>query len=494
MEFIGLLGLIGLFGLVARSDVRKKIEELRKEFSRKVNQSDELEKRVAKSEKNLDSVERDVNRINSTLQNFATTDALDKLNRRVESDLAEMKVNPPRDRKVADSLTQLNENFKTLQDDVKNFKTTADELKATNKNFDARLKQVEAASPDESAKNFERRVAVLESERQMLIGKIAEQNSYLQQHQAIITQFRTRLDEQESRLKKLEGATPDNSAKIFEQRIAVLEAERQNLLKKNSDLEARLKKLEEATPDESSKIFEQRIAVLETERQNLLKKISELETRLEKLEKATPARTLTIRDFNIKKTSEKIFFANEPGELPKRIAAVQDLSSLTTFLKGANFDKRDGFLSIVDNYKKNLERFAAKVKRGKFDEDSLSEEVTRNFFSTLSKYFLAPLMTAILRGGKDNPEIYSKLLGKVNEYLSACNVYTELVEPGKLMRSSDVNNMQITPKKTDNRAKDKLVDEVEQLPYFMSYLTEDGDEDFFCCEGKMVVLKFDGGK
>ena len=61
------------------------------------------------------------------------------------------------------------------------------------------------------------------------------------------------------------------------------------------------------------------------------------------------------------------------------------------------------------------------------------------------------------------------------------------------MTSSDIDRMSVTRKETANEAEDNVIDEVERLPYYMDYLTESGDVESFFSEGKMVVLKFDGG-
>jgi hypothetical protein len=81
----------------------------------------------------------------------------------------------------------------------------------------------------------------------------------------------------------------------------------------------------------------------------------------------------------------------------------------------------------------------------------------------------------------------------MNEYLSACRVYTELVEPKKIMQHDDIEKMNIVKKDTTLESQDKIIDEVERLPYFLDYLTEDGETERFCFDGSMVLLKFDGG-
>ena len=180
--------------------------------------------------------------------------------------------------------------------------------------------------------------------------------------------------------------------------------------------------------------------------------------------------------------------------MKRSISIIENLSGITSFLESSSYDKKENFIRLIKNYQQNLQKFIDKVNRGKFDEDNFSEEATDAFFDTLSKYFLATLPVAIYRGGKENPKFYSELLLQTNSYLAACHVYTELIEPKKFMKHDDVEKMNIVKKDTAVKSEDKIIDEVERLPYFLDYLTEDGETEHFCFEGKMVVYKFDGGK
>ncbi len=89
-------------------------------------------------------------------------------------------------------------------------------------------------------------------------------------------------------------------------------------------------------------------------------------------------------------------------------------------------------------------------------------------------------------------KFYSEFLKRVNDYLASCHVYTVPVLPKNPMTSNDIDRMSVTRKETTNPDEDNLIDEVERLPYFMDYLTESGEKENFCSEGKMVVLKYDG--
>ena len=149
-------------------------------------------------------------------------------------------------------------------------------------------------------------------------------------------------------------------------------------------------------------------------------------------------------------------------------------------------------VDIINIYKHELNKVIDKFNRGKFDEDILSQECTEAFFKVLSKSFLKQLMNAVWRGRKDNPEFYGRLLAKLNAYLAACRVYTIPIEPKKFMKPSDIEHMAIISKDTPNKSEDKLIDEVERLPYNIDYLNEDGEIEHITCDGNMVVCKYIG--
>ena len=214
---------------------------------------------------------------------------------------------------------------------------------------------------------------------------------------------------------------------------------------------------------------------------------------------------LTIENFDIKPTG-RIFFTNKPDEVFKNLKIASNLSGITSFLESSNFDKKESFIRIIENYRQNLKKVTDKVRRKKFNEDALSEEVTEAFFNTLSKFFLATIPISIYRGARQETlesldeniqegefKFYSAFLTKINEYLAACQVYTVPVLPKTTMTSEDIDRMSVTRKETLTESEDNLIDEVERLPYYMDYLTEGGEVENFCSEGKMVVLKFDGG-
>ncbi len=204
-----------------------------------------------------------------------------------------------------------------------------------------------------------------------------------------------------------------------------------------------------------------------------------------------PVPELTIKNFQLQKNNQPLFTNSAAAD--KVLTTIENLSEIISFLKNSKFNKKDNFIRLIKNYQNNIQKFADKVRRGKFDEENFSEEVSNAFFDVLKKYFLATLPVSIYRGKNENLEFYSEFLSKVNKYLAACHVYTEFIEPKKIMQRSDLEKMEIVKKDTAQKTEDKLIDEVERLPYFLDYLTDDEEIERCNFDGAMIVLQFNGG-
>ena len=319
----------------------------------------------------------------------------------------------------------------------------------------------------------------LEKKISVSISKVSESENKisaedLRQLQSTLKNFQTKLDEVQ------------NANKKFDTRLNTLESS------KISALEKKISELNSVLVQ-----YQNYFVQVQNNLNNLQKKfIADNEpTPKPIISTPKPAQVIPpdIRDFQIKNLHTPLF-TNNPGDTAKSISVIENLSGLTAFLENSNFDKKESFIRLIKNYQQNLQKFTDKIKRGKFNEDNFSEEVSEAFFDTLSKYFLATVPVSIYRGRKENPKFYSEFLARINSYLAACHVYTELIEPKKFMKPDDVEKMSIVKKDTAIKSNDKIIDEVERLPYFLDYITEDNELEHYCFEGKMVVLKFDGGK
>ena len=54
--------------------------------------------------------------------------------------------------------------------------------------------------------------------------------------------------------------------------------------------------------------------------------------------------------------------------------------------------------------------------------------------------------------------------------------------------------MEIIPRDTSKPSEDKIIEEVERLPYKIDYIDEDEERGTWTFDGRMVVYKLSGGK
>ena len=440
------------------------------------------------------------------------------------------------------NLQTLTDNLKTLDEGVKTF----DERLKT---FDERLKNLEETPPAEvDEKKSDELLKTIDEDHQDITKKLESYNATVQQHHVALAQWKnnfiviqktfnaiqTRFDEHKKTLdamqehlntqgKALENFQDhlNNQGKALENFQNHLSAQGNGLGNFQEQLNAQGRALgnfknqidaqektfgdfqtkfdaQEKNFGDVQKKFDEQGSVIES----LQKNVADFAKIFESLKGQT---FLTIENFNIQPTG-RIFFTNKPDEVFNHLKIASNLTGITSFLESSNFDKKENFIRIIENYRQNLKKVTDKMRRKKFNEDALSEEVTEAFFNTLSKFFLATIPISIYRGARQETleavdeqsrdeefKFYSTFLAKVNEYLAACQVYTIPVLPKNLMTSADIDRMSVTRKETSNDAEDNVIDEVERLPYYMDYLTEGGETENFCSEGKMVVFKFDGG-
>ena len=367
---------------------------------------------------------------------------------------------------VIANMNQIAAAMKSTQNELAKIQNAVIELKNENKILGDKLQTASTETDGESIKAIEERVTVIESNSQALLSK-------LQQYQGVLVQWQNNFNVIQTELNNYKE-TISKFYKILETQQKQLDAykiNRKEVRPAPSDIE------EYQTGSGDS--------------QKIPSTDDDIPSPPPEDKPSIPPVRLTIRDFNVKKTG-KILFKNEIKQAIRQFRMAESLSYITAFLANAKYEKKGDFIDIVNNYKQSLNKIENKLIHGKFDENVISQELTEAFFAALSDKFLKTIMVAIYRGRNDNHEFYSKLLTKINEYLSACCVYTVLMEPKKVLDSAAIECMEIAKKDTDQKSEDKIIDEIERLPYYIDYLTEDGEIDKFCCEGKMLVYKFTG--
>ena len=440
MEFwilIALVVAIGLFAVISKQSTDKKLEESDQKYAPR----GELDERIKSLDTDFNILKRSVDTLKSETDRFNA--AQEKISR-LESELNTVV--------SQDDLKSLYERIKrempsalapsTAPDNaliVKNIKTIGGAIRAAQEDLLRLQKSVDELRSAELA-----------------------HDERIQQHVAALNQLHNHLNVMQNNCNVLVNRFNDHQQRL-------------------SELEKHL----ESQPTTSE-------AQQETVKPKITVEIKQPGTTKSEPTVETP-KELTIGSFNIEH-SDEIFLPNDSREVIKRLKEAADLSSIVDFINGAEFDKKKVFLDIINTYKQNLNRLITKVEHGKFDEDILSQECTEAFMGVLKNYFLKTLMTAIYRGRKETPNFYVGLLNRINKYLADCRVYTIPVEPGKVMKSGDIEVMEIIPKETDNPAENKIIEEVERLPYNIDYINDDDDIVTMTFDGRMVVYKLIGAK
>lgn len=448
MDYLGLLGLLGLLGFFSGRGLENKINH-------RINNLPNNESRIAQNEKFIADLKKEVERVQIALQSCLTTKDSDNFSRKVQEELQRLeRILQAEENKYA-TISSLNE----IKNKIDNVPQNSDlqNLKATLKEIQREISALEnnqpappVSVPSDSTEKFEKRIAQLEFQ-------ISEQNKLITQYQSYFPQIQAGFNNLNQKL--------DEQTRI------------------NAALEGRIKKLETIKAEPVKPL---------TPPTPPPPQVSDTPKVSEPPKVPEKPKFLEIKDFQIK-ANDLTLFSNNPAEAVKSLKIIENVSPLLSFLESSNFEKKENFIRLVKNYQQNIQKFSDKVRRKKFDEDNFSYEVTDAFLGTLEKYFLTKLPVSIYRGNKENFKFYSEFLKKINAYLESCHVYTELIEPKKVMDHNDIEKMNIVKKDTALKSEDKVIDEVERLPYFINYLTEDDELESLWFDGSMVVLKFDGG-
>ena len=142
---------------------------------------------------------------------------------------------------------------------------------------------------------------------------------------------------------------------------------------------------------------------------------------------------------------------------------------------------------------KEVKKFVDRLKLDDLEDSELSETVTAKFFKLFHRTIFDNIMIATRHGLKssdtDTKKFYSDFLGKLNEYLTRCGIYSLNVKGERPAESDDYENMTPQVIKTDDKNLSGKIESIERLPYRINYLDEFGEQKFFQYAGIMNVYK-----
>lgn len=318
---------------------------------------------------------------------------------------------------------------------------------------------------------------------------------------------------------------------LFQNAIMQIQAEQKRLGLRLTKIEAKLNAPQPtAVPvGGSNTLQEQRLFELEKQNASQVRELTTLKRQLESLQKqieklinsgVVPPSTqsaLPVAPFQIVKPIQpvqpvkpkikpwiKFFSLPKPTKLmaffhgdglavkTKLGQSIQGMDELITYLTQSKIVEpaRASFMKNLSWCMEALEKLYEKFDFDSYEAEELSEKITDKFFKIITDNLLDNVMLAIYRGGK-NAVGYQDFLQNVNRYLSKHGIYTENIEPGIVINRDMVSNIEppIT-KYTSVATDDGKVDEVELLPYFMSYEDDDGKLDTVRKRGRIVLLKY----
>lgn len=199
-----------------------------------------------------------------------------------------------------------------------------------------------------------------------------------------------------------------------------------------------------------------------------------------------------IKKFDIAKT-DKLFLSGDTSKIKIELQKALNTDNIIQFLQQSSLENKQTYLNIFERYKKHIQKFIDNADIDEDDED-IWENITEDFFKIVQNDILSNFMIGIYRGIKNEKAVYEQFLNEVNKYLASCCIYTRYIHPGVKYTKDDLNDMVPLKKETSDIEKDDYIDEVERLPYYIDYLNEDKEKEYFCYDGRFVILKYEEKK
>lgn len=205
-----------------------------------------------------------------------------------------------------------------------------------------------------------------------------------------------------------------------------------------------------------------------------------------------PEKQYDIKKFDIANTN-KLFLSGDTSKIKIELQKALNTDNIVQFLQQFSLESKQTYLNIFERYNKHIQKFIDNVNIEEDDED-IWENITEDFFKIVQNDILSNFMIGIYRGIKSGNKLYEAFLNEVNKYLASCCIYTRYIHPDVKYKKDDLNDMVPLKKETSDIGKDDYIDEVERLPYYIDYLNEDREKEYFCYDGRFVILKYEEKK
>ena len=233
MEYVGLLGLIGLIGYFASRSLSDKFKNLQGTVH-------DTESRITRNNEFISDLQNEINRLGALLQNYTTRTDLNNFSadflRQIKGDLQRVEKSLNAELKNYAELSSVKNLENKLSDlpktsDLQNLQSALQELKRNIASLEVRISDGNSEPDRSPVKILEQRIATLEADNQNLVKKNAELSAQILQHQNYFTQIQTTFNNQQAFNKNLESNVDKLSKEVEVQK------------KINDDFDARIKKL-----------------------------------------------------------------------------------------------------------------------------------------------------------------------------------------------------------------------------------------------------------
>lgn len=262
----------------------------------------------------------------------------------------------------------------------------------------------------------------------------------------------------------------------------------------NSNLKKEISKIKNEYAD-----LKEKYIALDIKNKEDQEKIIALENELNKTKQSSEEspkileKKISIKEFCME-SCEDVAFSNEFTQVKEKLSSISDISSLMKVISDSDYEHKDIYEKKVKQYQKDFQqKLLEKIDDFEDDEEELSYNVTSKFIKIM-KLTLMKLLRSIRFANPQDVEFNRSFLKELKLYMAKCGFSTIDIMPNTICDDNAIEVMQILFQDTDDADKDRLITDVEQLPYVMYYYDDDGNKTAAILDGTMAVLRYKNSK
>lgn len=262
----------------------------------------------------------------------------------------------------------------------------------------------------------------------------------------------------------------------------------------NSNLKKEISKIKNEYAD-----LKEKYIALDIKNKEDQEKIIALENELNKTKQSSEEspkileKKISIKEFCME-SCEDVAFSNEFTQVKAKLNSISDISSLMKVISDSDYEHKDIYEKKVKQYQKDFQqKLLEKIDDFEDDEEELSYNITGKFIKIM-KLTLMKLLRSIRFSNPQDVEFNRSFLKELKLYMAKCGFSTIDIMPNTICDDNAIEVMQILFQDTDDADKDRLITDVEQLPYVMYYYDDDGNKTAAILDGTMAVLRYKNSK